>query len=928
MTSLKQPGSDRAVWHASWPRLPGAPALPRPPPAGHRPPNGIIWGHTFDEFCWIPRYTNINGILTMWSRSMIKEHGELYTEDLEYMMFENPEHCVKPRRRKVWPALKIKGKGGRKAGREMDPPLGMLDEGSDHENADPREAVLLDSDEEDDESCEEGAEDGPDTFKVDLPGGMWIIPMKDVMEYNDKSHWRRMVTKKRVYETGRTRFYVRPPSGFHSMTLDDIIKRHQAEMEKEYAGASADDESEKSDKAGKHGGEPKAQSESSGVPSEMAVTTMEVDPQGSQDIPANGEPSVGTSTVPEEEKPQRNPSEAHDTEGQDLVAAEATESPEDSPNDSDAVKDSGISVDTDNDVGMSDISTVLLSPPSLAGADLVAEHTPDVAMSDADGSTEAAGVVGIPALESAVESLAADANKDADVVLADAAESATVDGAAAATVLAESTTTDTNTDSAQKAASVSEVHRAVGASTQDDSETTKPEPKPKPKINPFSRKGLPKLQEQIPTKFFPDTLIVHDPDGLSMACDYRDYDYGSSRTVNVLNDKETKVVEVGDEAGEAEPKKIAYVYKRVYPPPTEVVRESKETSVGETDATKDSGDAPSQSTAGHTAHLYMHSSNRLGTGHHSHVYLTPLTLPAPLTTFTSSAPAAASRPGTVLVAAKVAIQQRTARSLLSAEAKTYSEFPQHLSEEYCGLHLLSPFMRTLAPSCAVVPKFYGYYVPVVVEKKDGGEEEGWWQKRSPILLLEDCGTPIKAGQLTRDERSDCYSLLMRLHMHEYLHDSFHERNIVVQPGPLTLPPLLRSMKTPSFRVIDFGRTVSWKQWLRNERKIDSERFKKLEEEMEEEARKKKEKEGEKGAADKKGKRKGKGKGKGKETEKEKIPERGGQGWWDHRKRVMTDEEAMFCDLDENPYWRNFEGRLAHEWRQARKELLFDPVEPI
>lgn len=33
--------------------------------------------------------------------------------------------------------------------------------------------------------------------------------------------------------------------------------------------------------------------------------------------------------------------------------------------------------------------------------------------------------------------------------------------------------------------------------------------------------------------------------------------------------------------------------------------------------------------------------------------------------------------------------------------------------------------------------------------------------------------------------------------------------MVVQPGPLTAPPSERSNKTPSFRLIDFGRGQDW-----------------------------------------------------------------------------------------------------------------------
>ena len=40
------------------------------------------------------------------------------------------------------------------------------------------------------------------------------------------------------------------------------------------------------------------------------------------------------------------------------------------------------------------------------------------------------------------------------------------------------------------------------------------------------------------------------------------------------------------------------------------------------------------------------------------------------------------------------------------------------------------------------------------------------------------------------------------------HQSVYGRNILVQPGPLDFPPEKRSADTPSFRLIDFGRTVA------------------------------------------------------------------------------------------------------------------------
>lgn len=433
-------------------------------------------------------------------------------------------------------------------------------------------------------------------------------------------------------------------------------------------------------------------------------------------------------------------------------------------------------------------------------------------------------------------------------------------------------------------------------------------------LNPFSRSGIPKLQENIPAEYFPDTLIVHDPSGASMACDDREYRYGSS-TPDVADDEGGKTL---SDEGQG---RTAFVYKRVYPVPAHVASKD-DTQDGSTSSTS-ACSAPSEDHK--TAHLYLRPSHRIGVGHHSHVYLSPLTLPSPLTTYTSSS----SRPGTVLVAAKLAIQQRNARKLLDAEAATYNEFPPHMSDEYCGVHLLSPFVRTLVPSAALVPKFFGYYVPVYEEgdkRSDKGKLRYPWQKRSPILLMEDCGKPIAAEDLDRLQRyaclhcslpsfretdydrvlirTDCYALIVRLQMEQYLHGSFHERNIVVQPGPLTLPPMMRSMDTPSFRVIDFGRTINWNQWLKAERDSHLAKHKKETEEKEKS-----------------------GGGKGKEKEKEPL-QRNTWEWWEDRKVSMTEEEALCMDLDSNPYWRQFEGHMAMEWRDARKELGFNPVDAI
>ena len=48
-----------------------------------------------------------------------------------------------------------------------------------------------------------------------------------------------------------------------------------------------------------------------------------------------------------------------------------------------------------------------------------------------------------------------------------------------------------------------------------------------------------------------------------------------------------------------------------------------------------------------------------------------------------------------------------------------------------------------------------------------------------------------------------------MHHADIVQGSFYVRNIMCQPGPLTLPPKRRSYDTPSFRIINFGRGECW-----------------------------------------------------------------------------------------------------------------------
>ncbi|KAJ7676338.1 hypothetical protein B0H17DRAFT_1139913 [Mycena rosella] len=402
--------------------------------------------------------------------------------------------------------------------------------------------------------------------------------------------------------------------------------------------------------------------------------------------------------------------------------------------------------------------------------------------------------------------------------------------------------------------------------------------------------ALPKLEEFIPEQYFPDILYVNDPDNSTAIPSYY-YPNANKKTP------------AGRGRREAVPRK----YKRVWP------RFARDADVeGGTGFNTEEGCAsifldapgptppssayprvvPPPSTNLRIAHLDLASAPALGVGNHSVVHRAALRLPVPL-----SASRARSPSGEVTVAAKTGFADGEARRLLANEGKIYGAFPEHLQEAWCGLNLVAPITHPV-PVGAVVPKFFGYYVPVredverekrafirawkekeqknreerkrkererkakareerrkaeeerqlvegqigVPVKPDGdastvsddeedevhddadhdAEDEAMgleyfehtasyraWHRMSPILLLEECGSPILPDKFTPDARSECYSLALRLHYAEFTQNSFYVRNILSQPGPLTVAPSARSELTPSFRIIDFGRGEYW-----------------------------------------------------------------------------------------------------------------------
>jgi hypothetical protein len=203
--------------------------------------------------------------------------------------------------------------------------------------------------------------------------------------------------------------------------------------------------------------------------------------------------------------------------------------------------------------------------------------------------------------------------------------------------------------------------------------------------------SLPKLEEFIPKEYFPDILLVNDPDRTT-----------EGRRSNRYQPRA------------AHSKAVPLRYKRLWP---------------KFDRDSDSTNSPPL-----VAHLDMASAPLLGEGHHSYVHCAAMRLPDPLT--------ARSPSGEVTVAAKMSFSSDSARELLQNEGSIYNEFPQHLMEHWCGLNLVMP-INTPVPVGAVVPKFYGYYTPI---------DDAGFGKLSPILLLEECGKPIEPRSLSLDAR--------------------------------------------------------------------------------------------------------------------------------------------------------------------------------
>ncbi|KAI4522803.1 hypothetical protein K525DRAFT_268537 [Schizophyllum commune Loenen D] len=246
------------------------------------------------------------------------------------------------------------------------------------------------------------------------------------------------------------------------------------------------------------------------------------------------------------------------------------------------------------------------------------------------------------------------------------------------------------------------------------------------------------------------------------------------------------------------------------------------------------GEAGPASPEERVAHLYLAKDKRHGTGHHSFVYqaefdvartLLPGYRPEPSTpsapsdaqqdilaaTLPTRDPEFAGVPGLASPIARVRVAAKLSMSgdeHLAHEARMYMRFPLELAQH----RKVTTHPKELeydVPLGAVIPQFFGYYVPVA-KPEDG-------RYLSPIMLVESCGTPIEGMYLNELQRQTTASLFHRMHEAGFVHNSEHRRNVLMQAGPLSAPPAQRHRSTPSFRLIDFGRTVDEAEFDRAKR---------------------------------------------------------------------------------------------------------------
>ncbi|THH28132.1 hypothetical protein EUX98_g6056 [Antrodiella citrinella] len=131
--------------------------------------------------------------------------------------------------------------------------------------------------------------------------------------------------------------------------------------------------------------------------------------------------------------------------------------------------------------------------------------------------------------------------------------------------------------------------------------------------SPFSRSGTPRLQEQIPNAYFPDTLIVHDPHGVSMARDDRPYfnDFGwEAQGTDMTDDEEGKIFKARTARRTRQKLQTRLPRSDTSSRPAETKASGEQKAKQKSSRVSTEDDARSH----RTAHLHMLPDHRIGVG--------------------------------------------------------------------------------------------------------------------------------------------------------------------------------------------------------------------------------------------------------------------------------------------------------------------------
>nr|VWP01420.1 DnaJ like subfamily C member 3 [Ganoderma boninense] len=297
--------------------------------------------------------------------------------------------------------------------------------------------------------------------------------------------------------------------------------------------------------------------------------------------------------------------------------------------------------------------------------------------------------------------------------------------------------------------------------------------------NLFSTEGLPKLEDFVDMDDLPELLIVYDKSNITNRAPHS-------------------------------PMREPLLFRRAYP---KILHKS---------------------TSPRRGFLFLDDANTIASGRRSAVHRAPLVA--------TLGEANGQQRKRVTVAVKTANADCRSHHLLREEAKGYAAFPREFFTPSKPIPADGPLpvrssppamrprgmfpgwgvaMRPKSPAPErvdppIAPRFYGFYVPVNPDGKslvrchssckDFANSDcpvPNWAKS--LLLMEDCGEPIDSLSMPYKHRDECFELVQRMHRQGFSHGHAHPRNMLVQPGPLSVPPALRSMATPSFRLVSFGR---------------------------------------------------------------------------------------------------------------------------